>query len=445
MDLNGKKIGVLGFGVVGKSVLGCIKQFTDKIEILDQNKINEPGIYQNPDLENFLEVNDFIIPSPGIDLRNYYRNYKGKFIFEIDLFYHFFNYPTSKKIIALTGTIGKTSVVNLIHQLFNNLSTQYKVGLGGNVGIAMLDLLKDDIDIALLEISSFQLEHANNFAPDLAIWTNFFPNHLDRHGSLNEYFLAKFNLIKYQNVNQKALIPLNLIEKIRESKPKAQLFFFAENLDHEKLKLLTKDESLFFIEDGFVKLMSHNSVKKLFDINNFPKISFLENWLIIYAAFYLEGIELKKENFEYDFKIPEHRLEKFTEFNGATFYNDSKSTVIESTLNAIKKLKSKNLILILGGLSKGADRSILIKECVGKVKKIYLFGKEAENLQHFCDIYKMDSYKSETLEQVVENLFLDLKNGDEVLFSPAGSSYDLFKNYEERGKAFKDLVFKKLS
>jgi UDP-N-acetylmuramoylalanine--D-glutamate ligase len=436
LNFKDKKIGIWGFGVVGRSVYKFVKQFTDKIDIYDEKEISELGANKNFNLNNFLRDNEIIIPSPGIDIRDY-KEFKDKFLYEVDIFYTFF----PKKIIALTGTVGKTSTINLIHQLFKS----NKVGLGGNVGFPMLDLINTDIDIALLEVSSFQLENAKIFAPDLVVWTNFYQNHLDRHSSLNEYFLAKFNIIKYQTERQKALSPLNLIEKIRELKPRSKQFFFTNNIDDIKLNILQKDEHLFFIEDGLLKLMSHNSVDNLFNIEYFPEISFIENWIIIYAVFYLQNIFLQRNDFKFNFKVPEHRLENFAQYKGAIFYNDSKSTVSESTLSAIKRLNSKDLILIIGGLSKGADRSNLIKACVGAVKRIYIFGKESGFLKKLCDSYNLDSYKFDTLNQVVENLFMNLSDSDQVLFSPAGSSYDLFKNYEERGAIFKELVLKNIN
>ena|SRR3990167_4794971 len=472
-NILGKKIGIWGYGVVGKSAYKLLSKYTDKIEVFDQNNLEDKNINQNFNLETFLN-NDYIIVSPGIDTRKY-RNSGINFLSEVDLFYKFYK----GHIIALTGTVGKTTTVNLLQQI---LRKYRNITLGGNVGIPMLDLTgscfptthkvtsdkrytdfselqkgegdrpiisSDSVGMVsrdvILELSSFQLEYSEQFAPDLAILTNFSANHLDRHSTLEEYFSAKYNLFIYQNSDQKALVPLNLIDKFNILKPKSEIFYFAIEPKESEISKLKESDKLFYIKDGYLELMSHNSSKRIVDIKLIPELTYLENWLAICAASYLENIKLGEKDFKADFKIPEHRLERFANYKGAIFYNDSKSTVIESTLNAIKKINSENLLLILGGLSKGIDRSDLIKNCVRKVKKIYLFGKEADALKHFCDVYGISAEKFDNLENVTEQIFCDIKEGDQVLFSPAGSSYDLFKNYEERGKKFKELILEHIN
>src|SRR3990167_3274578 len=261
-----KKIGIWGFGLVGKSAYKLLSKYTDKIEVFDQNVIEDKNINQNFNLETFLN-NDYIIVSPGIDTRKY-RNLGINFLSEVDLFYQFYK----GHIIALTGTVGKTTTVNLLHQI---LEKYRSVVLGGNVGIPMLDLINTG-SCAILELSSFQLEYSEQFAPDLAILTNFSANHLDRHTSLEEYFLAKYNLFKYQNSDQKALVPLSLIDKFNLLKPKSEIFYFATNPKEFEISKLKEDDKLLYIRDGFVELMSHNLSETIIDIKLFPEITYLE-------------------------------------------------------------------------------------------------------------------------------------------------------------------------
>src|SRR5581483_883729 len=146
--------------------------------------------------KNFLEDNDYIIVSPGIDTRPY-KDYHHKFISELDIFFHHCKIP----IIAITGTVGKTSVTTLLSKM---LQQHRPIITGGNIGIGMLELLnnKSHNENVVLEISSFQLEHTRYFAPDVAILTNFYPNHLDRHATVENYFDAKCKLFMRQKKHQ---------------------------------------------------------------------------------------------------------------------------------------------------------------------------------------------------------------------------------------------------
>jgi UDP-N-acetylmuramoylalanine--D-glutamate ligase len=159
--------------------------------------------------ELFFSSCDYILVSTGIDIRAYYATYKEKWLNELDLFAD----DWKKPIIAITGTVGKTSTVSFLSALLQQ--HQYAIATGGNIGIATFDMLstQKEMDYAVLEVSSFQLEHCASFAPDLAILTNFYPNHLDRHGSEQDYFDAKYNMFAHQNNHQKALIPFTLYEQ----------------------------------------------------------------------------------------------------------------------------------------------------------------------------------------------------------------------------------------
>ncbi len=446
-----KKIGVWGFGIVGKSVLNFLKNknlelsllekrklTNDELNFLSENKIH--FLDQNLHVDKFLENNDFIIPSPGIDLRNY-KSYQDKFISELDLFSQNFKKP----IISVTGTIAKTTISHLIAQILKNKNTNAIAA--GNIGIGMCDLIakQHSIDSVVLEVSSFQLEHCKIFSGDLAIWSNFLPNHLDRHDDLNSYFQAKFKIISNQKKDQKNLINFSLINEIYKYKFDDRIFnFFCEKRpENRELKLLLNSDSLFFIENEEIIKYHQNNFEKIINLKNLPKITFIENWLIICSALYLLGHELTFINS--NLSVPEHRLEKFASFDEIEFFNDSKSTVPDSTIAAVSNFKNRNVILFLGGLSKGIDRSKLIKELKNKVKFIICFGNEAEQLNYFCKKENINSIECKDLNVAIEKCFEIMQSKEVVLFSPAGSSYDLFTNYIERGNVFKDLVLQKIS
>ena len=217
MDLISKKIGVWGFGIVGKSVVNYLHSKGCKLEILERRDLTDAEqeflksrniifFNQNSELEKFLERNDIIIPSPGIDLSNFLQ-YKDKFLSELDIFALNFNKP----VIAITGTLGKTSTTHLLTKLFSMQGINAVAA--GNIGLGMCDLLykQDDIDLVILEVSSFQLERSNLLKPIISIWTNFYPNHLDWHKNIKSYFEAKFKIMLKQDFSNNALLPFNLI------------------------------------------------------------------------------------------------------------------------------------------------------------------------------------------------------------------------------------------
>ncbi len=451
MNLNNKKIGIWGFGIVGKSAARYFRQHGNPIEILDSQPLsnhdkdwltsNNIPFYNNNSLQSFLKQNDYIIASPGIDLRSY-AHYKHKFITELDIFSHAWEKP----IIAVTGSVGKTTITHALSHILNE--QQFPVCTGGNIGVGMLDLLNqhNNVYAALLEVSSFQLEHCKTFAPDLAIWTNFYPNHLDRHATLEQYFQAKLPIIIRQKQHQNALLPLEIIDRIAPfsfSLPQNFSFFSLQPPTKKQLQQIKSTDRLFFITDNTIVMQRDTQKIELISYNNLPAKLIHQNWLIICSTLYLLGKSLDTVAASIKNLPPqEHRLEKVATINQVDFYNDSKSTTPQATLAAINQLHNKPIILFLGGLSKGIDRTDLIQNITHKVTMIYCFGQEAKQLKHMCDRHQQQSAYFATLEEAFNACTQTLQPGDQVLFSPAGASFDLFNNYQERGNRFKQLVTK---
>ena len=443
INLNNKKIGIWGLGVVGKSVVEYLHSQNHNLTVMDRKPLtpeedsflgakNISYILQNNPQE-FLEIHDYIIASPGIDLRAY-TAYSHKFISELDLFSDAWHKP----IIAITGTVGKTSITHLLSTILNN--NNKRVITGGNIGTALLSLInqQDNYDYAVIELSSFQLEQCTRFAPDLAIWTNLYPNHLDRHETVANYFTAKYAILAHQNSNQKALLPLELAQKIRALPATANrpLAFFCLT----KPEVLTPDMYYYCDGDTIVR-QSHNTREII--ATQVPEISYPINWLIIYAALDLLGISIDARALSSN-TIPDHRLDLVATINSIDFYNDSKSTIMEATLAAVKKLSTqspnKSITLLLGGLSKGVNRAPYIKQLTGTVSKIVCFGTEADSLYNFCTQAAIPAKSYATLEQAFAESIAEKSHDMCILFSPGGSSYDLFADYKQRGERFKQLV-----
>lgn len=442
------KIGIWGLGTTGKSVIKYLfdtRQEGDylKLEVTDKkdpnnedlNFLRQYKVKYTPSISQFLETNEFIIPSPGIDLRTYSK-YNYKFLSELDLFAQAWQKP----IIAVTGTVGKTSIVYLLSKIFeqNNI----KVSTGGNIGTGMLDLVKEQekSEYALLEVSSFQLDTCKTFGPNLAIITNLYPNHLDRHENLDEYFKAKYKIIANQTIGQKALVPIELREQLQQEDINRSFIYFSQNaIDTSKVNL-KPEEYIYFIENNKIVKFMHGEKREIIDIKELPTISYKANWLIIVAACDILQIDLNiLKNIIID-NLPAHRLDRVAQINGLTFYNDSKSTIPQATLAAIDQINSNNITLFLGGISKGVDRTELIYKLKTKVDSVVCFGGEADNLYQLCKKNKIISYNCKTLTEAFNTAINNCKTGQILLFSPAGASFDLFKNYQDRGDNFVKLV-----
>ena len=499
------KIGVYGFGVVGRSVLQFLHRFYPQKELFvwddrtisdDEKKIIDScGAVLEKSCETFLEKNDKIVVSPGVDIA-LHKKYRHKFLCELDFFHDFISSMEGDtfqtfKTIGVTGTLGKTSVASLLGSLFACVGDlcdgEKSVFVAGNIGKPMLDLCCDGIKngIVVLELSSFQLELNKRFAPDIGIWTNFYHNHLDRHISAKNYFFSKWNLFAHQKMGQKALLPIDLcfgetqqwfFDCLKNYEGDC-LFFtdkpFIKTRFLKKYKQYLANKKLFFVEDevfccGRMSFLNNPTgeitifdKKKIFDFSEQDSFSgmvsnsFLENWIIVLAALHtwkvmpswevipLFGIDDIKKNMggtQRDGYLGEHRLEKFLTVDGVDFYNDSKATVVEATKAAVKKLSRENrpIILVLGGLDKGVDRKPLVDFLSGvkNVKRVFCLGDGCESFLCY------ERYPSLRLlvDAIMQTVFDGEENDAIVLFSPSGSSFDLFKNYVERGKKFKKEV-----
>lgn len=430
MDLKNKKIGIWGFGIVGQSAFNYVKKFTNYVQILDQKQHPRVSvIIQTPEtIQKFLEENDYIIPSPGIIIHPY-QEYHHKFLNELDIF----TPEYQGTIIAITGTAGKTTVTDFIAQSIPNSLA------AGNIGFAMLDVLNvtPQPKTVVLELSSYQLQYTNNFAPDISTWTNFFANHLDHHKNIGEYFVAKCNILKFQTKDQKSIVPHELFDQI------------SKNIDYQgqmysySLKKPNSNTSIpvFYITNNNLVLQKNGSESIIFsNFDQLPKITFQENWIAIISTLYLANQNISSLNFNHH-KAQPHRVEYIGNYKNIAVYNDSKSTIQESTLQALKSFSDKKIAVIIGGLSKGANREPLIKYITTQ-KNItpYIFGGEKEILADLCKKHQLPYFINENLEELLKIFQKHSHQFDVLIFSPAGSSFDQFKNYQERGNIFKELV-----
>ncbi len=435
-NFNHKKIGIWGFGVVGKSVYDFLKPHTNQITVLDTKPQHVAGwiLQTQESIIPFLEHNDIIIISPGIPVHAY-QNYSHKFLCELDIFAQTYQ----GKSIAITGTLGKTSITKgIAHCIAASVAA-------GNIGYAMLEAQKHIAKQApiVLELSSFQLQYQKNYSPDIALWTNFYPNHLDHHQTEDEYFAAKCQLFALQKKDQIALLPCNLIKRIKQTTDLAATIFLTCT-DH----CARHDYPTFYVRNDRVLLAQPQQLPSTIfsDITDLPEYTYQENWLQILATLHLANIDLTTIDHKLQ-AMPqqEDRLEKvLTPLQNTTIYNDSKSTVWQATACALKSLGDESCALFLGGISKGTDREPLIDYLQNKAITVFAFGKEATILKNMCDQKQIMCHAFGNLKDAVHACLQRYPLPKHILFSPGGASFDLFKNYHERGQIFKDLIKKEL-
>ncbi len=443
------KIGIMGYGIVGKSMVSFLSkkiQTPDLIALWDERELScdekieldQLGIDTLSSglntLEEFAHFCDVIIPSAGICPKKY-ENYAHKVMTEVD----FFAAHYQKRHFAVTGALGKTTITNLFAYLLM-FFVKKDVVAGGNIGVGLCDVIanQDRHAGAVLELSSFQLQLSSRFSPHGVIFTTFIPNHLDRHETLQNYFTAKWNACINQGPGQWAVVPVQLLqEPYREftlpalRSYRGKLLFYSVEKPSDEIQ-----EIMVGLKAGFLCYQESIVIQSaLF------KITPLVNIVALAAALLCEGFDLTSiPNEVMDIIVKrhilehgQHRMEYCGTINGIEVFNDSKSTAMEATFSAVGMVaqQGKKAVVILGGLSKGVDRTGMIEDLKmhNAVRAVIMLGGD------ISDSVLPEQYSN--LDDVVDAAFSHAQPDDAILFSPGGSSFDLFKNYQDRGQLFK--------
>ena len=342
------------------------------------------------------------------------------------------------KIIGVTGSDGKTTTTSMINAILKKAG--YNTFLGGNIGTPLftkLPEIKPD-DIVVLELSSFQLMNMQ-ISPDIAVITNITPNHLNIHKDYQEYIDAKKNIFKNQDEN--GILILNYDNDItrscaKEAKGKVIFFSSKEKLDNG---FIVDEEIIKECEDKVRKHILNTNEVILRGNHNFQNIA-----TALAATKTLVDTDIAVQAIK-EFKPVEHRIEFIREIDGVQWYNDSASSSPTRTLSGINAFK-ENIVLIAGGYDKNLDYEPLAKPVLDKVSTLILIGQTAEKIfdavKNEADKQnkKIDIYMCDSLEQTIDIAKKTSKKGDVVLFSPASASFDMFKNFADRGEKFKNLV-----
>ena len=379
---------------------------------------------------------DWIIKSPGISKKSKLivecQNKGIPIISEIEFASKF----TNKNIIAITGSNGKTTTTSLIAFMLEKANL--KVGLGGNIGnsFAKLVLDEENIDVYVLELSSFQLDDIHGFKPHIAILLNLSPDHLDQYeNDFEKYAQAKFKITENQTNEDYFIINAddNMISKlINKTKINAKILGFSL-LDPTQAAFADDKNFNMNYPEKFNMTVSELALSGKHNVSN-----------SLAAALNGNIMKLRKNIIKdslMEFDAVEHRLESVISVHGIQFINDSKATNVNSVFYALDSMKTPT-IWIVGGKDKGNDYSSLIPMVKKKIKAIVCLGVDNQKIIKTFSSYVDQIIETDNMKDAVNTAYLLGKNGDSVLLSPACASFDLFENYEERGKLFKEEVHK---
>ena len=349
------------------------------------------------------------------------------------------------KIIGITGTEGKTTTSSIIYEILKE--AKLDCYLGGNIGNPIFTNLKNinENSIIVLEMSSFQLM-GMNISPNISLITNIYPDHLNVHKNMEEYVEAKKEIFKSQNLND--IIVLNYDNEITRkfaSEAKGKVIFFSSK---QKLKNCyyfdNENGNIIYNENGIENVIINKSQTKLRGVHNYENICAA---LAVTSSIVNTETQVKAIQ---KFRGVEHRLEFVREINGVKFYNDSIGTSPASTIAGLNAF-DENIILLAGGSDKGLDYKEIGEKIAEKVGTLILCGPTSDKIEKaVCDAIektkniekrsKIKIFKVNNMKEAVDKAFKNAKEGDVVLLSPASASFDLYKNFAERGEVYKKIV-----
>lgn len=413
MNLKNKTVTVIGFSRSGQEAAKLLSKAGAKVKISDNS--SNPKLktdFKKLNLKNasaefgkhtkeFIVKSGLVVLSPGVRLNSepvvWAKKKNIPLISEIELAYHFCPAP----IVAVTGTNGKTTVTTLIGEILK--LTQKKVFICGNIGMPfskfVLDMKPDDL--VSLEVSSFQLEAINKFKPHVAVFLNFSQNHLDRHSCMAEYLTAKKRI--FMNQTKKDYAVLNFADPVARD--------FGKEIKSQAVYFNCQEDNKVSNPNYLAAL----AVGKIFGIDRDKCFKVLNN-----------------------FKGVEHRLEFVRNIKGIDFINDSKATTVDSALWALEII-NKPIIMIAGGRDKGLDFTKISNVIKNKVRGMILIGEARQKLKQAFS-RAVDIKEAENLKDAVNLAFKHAESGNCVLFCPMCASFDMFKDYEDRGRIFKEIV-----
>lgn len=448
MDLTGKKVLVAGSGISGIAAAELLKKQQVEVVLFDGNKNldievlkQKAPVFSDIEIilgelrEEVMDTLDLVILSPGIPtdlpMVNILREKNIPIWGEIELAYFF----AKGKIIAITGTNGKTTTTALTGEIMKNYFADVKVV--GNIGIPYTSVAADTTEetVTVAEISSFQLETTQEFAPSVSAILNITPDHLDRHHTMEAYIEAKERVTAKQKETDTCV--LNYEDEVLRGLGKTlhtKVLFFSSRQKLEK-GLYLEDDRIFYADKKGTQEVIHVDELNILGQHNYENVMAAVGMALSVGVPMDKIVEVLKR-----FQAVEHRIEYVTEKRGVKFYNDSKGTNPDAAIKGIQAM-NRPTYLIGGGYDKASEYDEWIESFGGKVRKLVLIGQTREKIAEcagkhgFNEIILCDS-----LEEAIDICYENAQSGEAVLLSPACASWGMFKNYEQRGDVFKEYV-----
>ena len=447
MELKNKRVLVVGLGKSGLSAAMFLRGLGARVTVSDTRSavalakeipaLLEAGIMVESGGHGLLTFRrqDLIVVSPGVPLDTpevkQAKAFGLRVIGELELATRFLK----GQVVAITGSNGKTTTTTLLGKIFRDAGLSALVG--GNIGLPVIDLVgKSTLETtSVLEVSSFQLETVERFHPHIAVVLNITPDHLDRHGSFENYAAAKTRITERQEGND--FLVLNAEDKATQMvalKTKAQIYWFSGRRPIKQGAFVYGESVVFVAREG----AKSEPVMPLGEIP-LKGAHNVENVLAAVCAARLAGISAEViRSAVAGFKAVEHRLELVKSVRGVQFYNDSKATNVDAAMKAVASFGG-GIHLILGGKDKNSDYALMAELLRERVRAVYTIGTAAEKIERQLQgVVKM--VQAGTMQVAVTESAKAAVSGDVVLLSPACSSFDQFENYEHRGQVFRQLV-----
>ena len=448
MLLRGKKVLIIGAARSGIAAAKFLVGQGATVALTDQKPIEKwtpealalkdsgVGLLPGEPPSWLLDQLDLVVVSPGVPATiipiRYAERAGAEVIGEVELAYRYLK----GRIVAITGSNGKTTTTSLIGELLRDAGLPVQVG--GNIGkplISMIDTSQED-GWTVAELSSFQLETIKTFRPSIAVVLNVTPNHMDRYETFNDYAAAKHRIFMNQVAEDTAV--LNADDPTVSSWGmglRARVLSFSVRKEVENGVFLRGRELIFRGSEGEQALLNVDEMK-LRGMHN------VENVAAAFAAGIAAGASLDSMNGTVKrFDPVEHRLEFVTEIDGVKFYNDSKATSVDATLKALEAFASESgkVVLILGGRGKKAAYAPLEPLVRAKVRKLVLIGEDAETIENELGT-SAPFERAADMKDAVARSYEAAEKGDVVLLAPACASFDMFESFEHRGAVFKEEV-----
>ena len=453
MEVTGKKVLIIGAARSGIAAAKFLAERGAIVALNDEKPIEKwpesslalihrgVGLLPGEPPMWLLDQLDLVVVSPGVPSTiipiRYAERAGAEVIGEVELAYRYLK----GRIIAITGSNGKTTTTSLIGELLRDGG--FNVQVGGNIGQALISMVESSREDGwtVAELSSFQLETIKHFHPTIAVGLNVTPNHMDRYENFNGYAAAKHRIFMNQTTADFAVLNSDdPTVSSWKSGLKAQVIEFSVRKELERGVFLKSDELIARTTEN-ESVVLKTSEMKLRGLHN------VENVAAAIAAGMAAGASLEsmRETVK-RFNPVEHRLEFVCELDGVKFYNDSKATSVDATLKALEAFAGEpgQVVLILGGRGKKAPYAPLAELVRTKVRKLVLIGEDAETIERELGQYA-NVERANDMHDAVNRSFAAAESGDIVLLAPACASFDMFESFEHRGTIFKGEVTKLMS